>query len=118
MHISANIKALAAQNTKIDLRKEYSVNCVAIDMHQARLPLDHFSLACQFVQRDSTMLFRRNHRRYLVKIAPELFKCSANLVFVQRGNRSLLDYLSLPILCIGRHSENESSGVFLVFAHE
>ena len=64
------------------------------------------------------MLFRRNHRRYLVKIAPELFKRSANLIFVQRGNRSLLDDFSLPILCIGRHAQHECSGVFLVFAHE
>jgi hypothetical protein len=40
--ISANIETLAAQNTKIDLGKDYSINCVAIDMHQARFPLDHF----------------------------------------------------------------------------
>jgi len=80
--ISANIETLTAQNTKIDLGKDYSINCVAIDMHQAGLPFDHFPLTCQFVQRNSTMLFRRDHWRYLVKIPPELFKCSANLIFV------------------------------------
>src|SRR5947208_16255713 len=101
--ISANIETLTAQNTKIDLGKNYSINCVAIDMHQARFPFDHFPLTCQFVQRNSTMFFRRDHRRYLVKIAPELFKRSANLIFVYRRNRSLLANFSLPNLAIGCH---------------
>src|SRR5205823_4434329 len=116
--ISANIETLTAQNTKIDVGKEYPINCIAIDMHQAGLPFDHFPLTRQFVQRDSAMLFRRNHRWYLVEIAPELLKRSANLLIVQGRDRSLLDYLSLSILCIGRHPEHERAGIFLVFAHE
>jgi hypothetical protein len=51
-------------------------------MHQARLALDHFSLTRQLVQWHAAMLFRRNHRRQLIKIAPKFFKCGANLGFV------------------------------------
>src|SRR5437762_13119478 len=116
--ISANIETLTAQNAKIDLGKEYSINCVPVDMHQARLAFDHFSLTRQFVQLDSTMFFGRNHRWYLVEIAPELFKCGANLVFVQGRHGSLLDYLSLSILRIGCYPKHKCSGVLLVFAHE
>src|SRR5438552_17782715 len=88
--ISANIETLTAQNTKIALGKNYSINCVAIDMHQARFPFDHFPLTCQFVQRNSTMFFRRDHRRCLVKIPPDPFKPSANSISVERMDRTPL----------------------------
>src|SRR5213079_2095056 len=36
MNISANIKSLAAENAKIDIGNRDSVDCVAIDVNQAR----------------------------------------------------------------------------------
>jgi len=82
MGISANIKTFATQDAKIDLGQPDSIDRVAIDMHKARLALDHFSLTRQFVQRDAAVLFRGDHRRHLIKIAPKFFECGANLVFV------------------------------------
>ena len=59
-----------------------------------------------------------NHRRQLIKIAPELFKRSANLIFIQFGNRPLLNYFALSILGVGCHAEHKRSGVFFILAHE
>ena len=49
MDIGANIKTLAAKNAEIDFWKGDSIHTVAVDMNQARLALDHLSLARQFI---------------------------------------------------------------------
>src|SRR4030095_7388022 len=118
MSVSTNIETFAAQDAEIDLGRRNSIDRVAIDMHKARFPFDHFSLARQLVQWHAAMLFGGNHRRHLIKIAPEFFKYSTNLAFVQRRNWSLLDHFSLAILRISGDSKHKCSRVFFIFAHE
>ena len=116
--IGANIKTFAAHDAKIDFGKCDPVDRVAINVDQAWLALDHFSLARELVQRHAAMLFCGNHWRHLIEIAPELFKCGANAIFIDLRDRSLLNHLSLTILCVGRDAEHEFSDVLLIFAHE
>jgi hypothetical protein len=52
------------------------------------------------------------------KIASKFLKRGANLIFIQRGNRSLFSHFTLSILGAGRYAEHKRSDVFLVFAHE
>src|SRR5207249_11852603 len=87
MYVRADIKPLAAQHAEVDFRQGDPVNAVAIDMHQPRLALDHFSLARKLVKRNATMFFRGYHRRQLIEIAAELLECSANLLFVERRHQ-------------------------------
>src|SRR4030095_2182331 len=84
MHIRANIKTFAAKNAEIDLRQRDSIHSVTIDMNEARLAVDHFSLARQFVERHTAMLFCRDHWRHLMEIATKLFKRVANLNIIER----------------------------------
>src|SRR5207249_3117156 len=71
-------KTFATQHTEIDLRQRNPVDGVAINVDKARFALDHFSLACQFVERYAPVFFRGNHRRHLIKIAPEFLERYAN----------------------------------------
>lgn len=118
MGIGANIKTFAAHDAKIDFGKADPVDRVAINVDQAWLALDHFSLARELVQRHAAMLFCGNHWRHLIEIAPELFKRGADAIFFELTDRPLLNHLSLTILRVGRYPEHECSDVFLVFAHE
>ena len=58
VRVGANIKTFAAQHAEIDFRQPNPVDCVAINMNEPRLALDHFSLARQFVERHAAMFFR------------------------------------------------------------
>src|SRR5206468_9980691 len=118
VNIGSNIKTLTALDTKVDFWQRDPIDCLAIVVHQARLALDYFSLASELVEGHATMLFRRDHWRQLIKIAPELFKCGANLIFIQRGDCPLLNHFALSILRVGRHAEHKGTGVLLIFAHE
>ena len=118
VNISSNIETFTAQNTKVDFGQRDPIDCVPIDVHQARIALDYFSLASELVERHATVLFRRDHWRQLIKIAPELFKCCANLILIQRGDWPLLNHFALSILRVGRHAEHKRTGVLLVFAHQ
>src|SRR4030095_7046155 len=79
MHIRANIKTFAAKNAEVDLRQSDSIHAVTIDMNEARLALDYFSLARQFVERHTAMLFCRDHWRHLIEIDAKFFKGGADL---------------------------------------
>ena len=116
--IRAYIKPFAAHDAEVDFGQGDPIDCVAIDVHQARLALDHFSLARELVKRHASVFFRGDHWRQLIKIAPELFKRSANLIFIQRGDRPLLNYLALSILRVGRHAEHKCASILFIFAHE
>src|SRR5438477_9990173 len=83
MHVGAHIEPFAAQDAEIDFRQHDPIDCVAIDVHQSRLSLDYFALARQLVERYATVFFRRNHWRQLIKIASELFKRGATLIFIE-----------------------------------
>src|SRR5438270_4610206 len=118
MYVGADIKSLAAQHAAVDFRQDESVNAVAIDMHQPWLALDRFPLARELVKRNAAMLFRRDHRWQLIKIAAELFKYGANLIIIQRGDRPLLNHFALSILRVGGHAKHECTSVFFIFAHQ
>src|SRR6266404_1457156 len=118
VNISANVKTFAANNAEIDFGKSDPIDRVAINMDEPWFPLDHFSLPRQFIKWDAAVFDGRNHGGHLVKIATKLFKGSANLIFIQRGNGPLIDHFSLSILCAGCDPEHERAGVFLVLAHE
>src|SRR3989440_105875 len=106
MYVRADIKPLAAQHAEVDFRQGDPVNAVAIDVHQPRLALDRFPLARELVKRNAAMLFRRDHRWQLIKIAAELFKYGANLIIIQRGDRPLLNHFALSILRVGGHAKH------------
>ena len=78
VHVGADVKAFAAQDGEIDFGRCDAVDRVAIDVDEARLALDHFSLARQFVERHAALLDRRNHWRHLVEIAAEFFERRAD----------------------------------------
>src|SRR4029077_3710753 len=107
MHVRANIKTLAAQDTEIDFRRRDSVDRVAINVDEARFALNHLSLAGQFVERHAAMFFGRNHRWHLIKIAAEFFKRGADFIFSEPGNRPLIDNFTLSILGAGRDAKHE-----------
>jgi len=118
MYIRANIKTFAAKDAEIDLRQRDSIYTVTIDMNEARLALDHFSLARQFVERHSAMLFCRDHWRHLIEIAAKFFKGGPNLNLIERWHVALIDDFALSILGAGRHAEQQGPGIFLVLAHQ
>ena len=118
VNISANVKAFAANNAEIDFGKSDPINRVAINVDEPGFPLDHFSLPRQLIKWDAAVFDRRNHWRHLVKIAAKLFKGGANLIFIQRGHRPLINHFSLSILRAGCDAERKRAGVFFVLAHE
>ena len=109
MHIRANIKTFAAKDAEIDLRRRDSIQTVTIDMNEARLALDHFSLARQFVERHAAMLFCRDHWRHLIEIAAKFFKGVANLNLIERRHVALIHDFALSILRAGCHAEQQGS---------
>ena len=118
VNIGANIKAFAAQDAEIDFGRCDSVDSVAIDVNEAWLALHNFSLARQLIQRHAAVFFCRNHGRQLIEIAAKFFERDANLIFIQRRHRTLLDHFAFTVLCAGRHAEHERAHVFFVLAHE
>src|SRR5204863_2721037 len=101
VHISADVEAFAAKHTEIDFRQGDSSHRIAVNVDEARLAFDHFSLAREFVERNTAVFFRGNHWRYLIKIAPEFFERSADFIFTQRRDGSLVDHCTLSILRVG-----------------
>jgi hypothetical protein len=118
MHIRANIKTFAAKDAEINLRRRDSIQTVTIDMNEARLALDHFSLARQFIERHTAMLFCRDHWRQLIEIAAKFFKGVANLNLIERWHVALINDFALSILRAGCHAEQKGPSIFLVFAHQ
>jgi len=118
MDIRANIKTFAAKDAEIDFRQRDSIDTVTINMNEARLAVDHFSLARQFIEGHTAMFFGRDHWRRLIKIAAEFFKGGANLIFIERRHVALIDDFALSILCACRHAEQQGARIFLVFAHQ
>ena len=118
MRVGANVEPFATKNAEVDIGQCDAINAVAVDMNKARLALDDFSLPRKFVERDAAMLFRRDHRRHLVKIAPEFFEGRANVIVAQIGHRLCLDDRTLSILRVGRRPECKCADIFLVFAHQ
>src|ERR1700730_6986738 len=116
--VGAHIKAFAAKHTEIDLGPGNSIDIVTRDMHQARFALDHFSLACQFIERYAAVFFRGNHWWQLIEITAKFFKCSPHLVLIKWRHAPFLDNFSFSILCSRADSERERPRVFLVLAHE
>src|SRR5438034_1064930 len=84
MHICANIKTLAAKDAEVDFRQRDSIDTVTINMNEARLALDYFSLARQFVEWHTAMFFGRDHGRHLIEIAEKFFKSGPNLILSER----------------------------------
>ena len=78
MHICANIKTLAAKDAEVDFRQRDSIDTVTINMNEARLALDYFSLARQFVEWHTAMFFGRDHWWHLIKIAAKFFERRAD----------------------------------------
>src|ERR1051326_691686 len=117
MNVSANIETFAADDAEIDFGKMDPVNAVPINMDQARLALDDFSLARQLVEGDAAVFFGRDHRRQLIKIAAKLVEGSADLIFIKRRNRFFGDHFTLSILGAGGDAQSHCPGVFLVLAH-
>ena len=118
MRISADIKSLAARDTEIDVRRRDTLNRVAVNVNQAWFALHYFAFARQFVERDTALLDRGNHRRHLVKIAAKFFERRAYALLRERRHGLLLHDFSGAILRIGRGAERERAGVFFVLAHE
>ena len=118
MHVGANVKSLATNNTEIDLRRSDPIDRITINVDQARLALDHFSLARQLVERNAAMFFGRNHWRHLVKIAAKFLERSTDSIFIERRDRSLIDYFALSVLRARSHSKGKCADIFLVFAHQ
>jgi hypothetical protein len=116
--IGANVKTFAAKDAEIDFRRRNSIYAVTIDMNEARLALNHFSLARKFVERYAAMFFCRDHRRHLMEIAAKFFKGGANLILIEWWHVALSDDFALSILRGGRHAEQQGPRIFLVFAHE
>src|SRR3984893_14766152 len=103
--IGANVKALAADDTKIDFRRRDPADRITIYVHEARLALDDFSLAREFVEWNAALLDRRNHWRHLVKIAGVFFKHRADGGIVQRRHWTLFQCHTGAVLGVGRDSE-------------
>jgi hypothetical protein len=79
MGIGADVKALAAHNTKFNVRQRYVANFMREYMHEARLTLDNLALAREFVQRNPALFDRGNHRWQLIKVAVVLSKRFLNV---------------------------------------
>ena len=91
---------------------------IPIDVHQARLALDDFSLPRQFVERHAALLDGRNHRRHLVKIAGVFFKRGAHVGIIQRRDGTFFT-ISPALSCVSvDDAEYHRPGIFLVLAHE
>src|SRR5438067_12736110 len=105
--VGANIKSFATQHAEIDFGQFDPVDCVAIYMDKAWLALHDFSLTRQLIQRHAAVLLRRNHGRQLAEIAAEFFERSPDLMFIQRGHRTLLNDFAFPVLSVDSHAEQE-----------
>src|SRR5205823_2437519 len=108
----------AANDVEVDFWKRDAINAVAGDMDETWLAFDDSSLPRQFIQRNASVLFRRDHRGHLIEIAPELFECSTNRGFIERRHLALVHDFALSILRAGRDAECEGTSIFLIFAHE
>ena len=91
VRVGADIKTFAAKTREIDFRRGDAIDGVAIDMHESRLALDHFSLSRQFIKRNTALFDRRNHRRHLVEIAPVFLESRADIFLGQIRDRTFLD---------------------------
>ena len=118
MRVSADIKALAAEHGEIDLRRRDPIDPVTIDVHEARLALDHLALARQLVERHAALFDRRNHRRHLVEIAAEFFKGRPHLFLGQLRHRSFFEHLPARSWVSVVAPSDKRADVFLVLAHE
>src|SRR2546430_8048871 len=87
VRISSNIESFAAEHTEVDVGQRYLIDAVAINMNETRLAFDHFSLTREFVERHAALLFRRDHRRHLVKIAAKLVESGANFFLAKLRHR-------------------------------
>ena len=108
VRVGANIKAFAADHAEIDFRRSDPIDRVAIDVHQARFALDHFSLARQFVERHAALFDRRNHRRHLVKIAANISQTRRERGLGQLRHGPLFDHLARAVLRVGRYAQRSS----------
>ena len=64
------------------------------------------------------MLFCRDHRRHLVKIALQFFERGSDLIFIQRRNWTLLNHFTFPVLRVSGYAEHKRAHVFFVLTHE
>src|SRR6266404_6171701 len=118
VNIRAHIKTFATEKTKIDFRERNSLNAVAIHVDEAWLTLNDATLPCQFVKRNACVLFRRDHRGQLIKVAPEFFERCADGGLTDPRHVALIHDFTFSILRACRDSECERTGIFLILAHE
>src|SRR6266404_7332326 len=87
-------------------------------MNETWLALDHSPLSRQLIKGNASVLFRRNHRGQLIKVAPEFFERCADGGFIERRHVTLIHDFTFSVLRAGRDAECEGTSIFLIFAHE
>ena len=118
MCVGADVKALAANDAKIDFRRRDPVDRITINVDQTRLAFDGFSLAREFVEGNTPLLDGRDHWRHLIKITGVFFKRGADRGIIQWRHWTLFQRHTGAVLGISRYSQQHRAGVILVFAHE
>src|SRR4051794_27837681 len=101
MRIRPNIKALAAHHTEVNFRRIDPCHGVSINVHQARLAFDGFTLSRELVKRDAALFYGGNHWRHLIKVAREFLKSRTNDGVVQGWNRTFIRSYSVAVLRVG-----------------
>ena len=90
---------------------------IGVYPHEPWLP-PTCALTRELVERNSIFLDRANHRRSLVKIAPEFGERRLDLFAGKIGDRLRFRHFSVGILAVSRYPEPYRSAVFFVLAHE
>src|SRR5947208_15142728 len=90
VNVRADIKTFAAHDVEVDVWKRDAINAVAVDMDETWLAFDDSSLPRQFLHRNASVLFRRDHRGHLIEIAPQLSECSTTRGSIDRRQLALV----------------------------
>src|SRR5205823_13673683 len=87
-------------------------------MNETWLALDHSPLSRQLIKGNASVLFRRNHRGQLIKVAPEFFERCADGGFIERRHIALIHDFTFSVLRTGRYAKCEGTSIFFILAHE
>ena len=86
MRVGANVKSLAADNTKVNFGGSVGENLMGVNVHKAGFALHDLTLTGEFVEGHAVFFDRADHRRSLVEVAVKFRKGSIDLLASELGN--------------------------------